>query len=96
MFFAAHSLHRRLSIAIGTLAILVGVLGALGTFLVVRSLATEFNASLRDAAAHVQAGTRHLATEPQGKRQPSDDFVVQIWSADDGDAPSRTSNARLA
>ncbi|CAG9247579.1 sensor histidine kinase [Paraburkholderia unamae] len=96
MFFAAHSLHRRLSIAIGTLAILVGVLGALGTFLVVRSLATEFNASLRDAAAHVQAGTRHLATERQGKRQPSDDFVVQIWSADDGDAPSRTSNARLA
>lgn len=95
MFFAAHSLHRRLSIAIGTLAILVGVLGALGTFLVVRSLASEFNASLRDAAAHVQTGTPHRAGEtPQ--RKPSDDFVVQIWSATDGAAPSRTSNAALA
>ncbi|QGZ63690.1 sensor histidine kinase [Paraburkholderia acidisoli] len=96
MFFAAHSLHRRLSIAIGTLALLVGVLGALGTFLVVRSLASEFNASLRDAAAHVQTGTPHGASEAQGERSPSDDFVVQIWSAGDGAAPSRTSNARLA
>lgn len=43
MLFAANSLHRRLSIAIGTLAILVGVLGSLGTFLVVRSLASEFS-----------------------------------------------------
>lgn len=95
MFFAAHSLHRRLSMAIGTLAIFVGVLGALGTFLVVRSLASEFNASLRDAAAHVQTGTPHRAGEtPQ--RKPSDDFVVQIWSATDGAAPSRTSNAALA
>jgi two-component system, OmpR family, sensor kinase len=96
MFFAAHSLHRRLSIAIGTLAIFVGVLGALGTFLVVRSLATEFNTSLRDAAAHVQTGVPHRASEAPGERQPSDDFVVQIWSAEDGDAPSRTSNPKLA
>lgn len=95
MFFAAHSLHRRLSIAIGTLAVLVGVLGALGTFLVVRSLASEFNASLRDAAAHVQTGAPHRAAEA-GQRKPSEDFVVQIWSADDGAAPSRTSNAALA
>jgi two-component system, OmpR family, sensor kinase len=96
MFFAAHSLHRRLSIAIGTLAIFVGVLGALGTFLVVRSLATEFNTSLRDAAAHVQTGVPHRASEAQGERLPSDDFVVQIWSAEDGDSPSRTSNPKLA
>lgn len=96
MFFAAHSLHRRLSIAIGTLAILVGVLGALGTFLVVRSLASEFNASLRDAAAHVQTGVPHPTAEAGGERTPSDDFVVQIWSAGDGDLPSRTSNAHLA
>jgi two-component system OmpR family sensor kinase len=96
MFFAAHSLHRRLSIAIGTLAILVGVLGALGTFLVVRSLATEFNASLRDAAAHVQTGVPHRAGGAHEERLPADDFVVQIWSAGDGDQPGRTSNPRLA
>ncbi|SDD64927.1 sensor histidine kinase [Paraburkholderia lycopersici] len=96
MFFAAHSLHRRLSLAIGTLAIFVGVLGSLGTFLVVRSLAAEFNASLRDAAAHVQTGVPHRASGARGARLPSDDFVVQIWSAGDGAAPSRTSNATLA
>jgi two-component system OmpR family sensor kinase len=96
MFFAAHSLHRRLSIAIGTLAILVGVLGALGTFLVVRSLAAEFNTTLRDAAAHVQTGVPHRAIEPRGDGDAADNFVVQIWSADDGEVPSRTSNARIA
>ncbi|WP_321813381.1 MULTISPECIES: HAMP domain-containing sensor histidine kinase [unclassified Paraburkholderia] len=99
MFFAANSLHRRLSIAIGTLALLVGVLGSLGTFLVVRSLASEFSASLRDAAAHVQAGVSHHAAssaEANGIRRPSDDFVVQIWAADDGAAPSRTSDPDIA
>ncbi|WP_322045752.1 HAMP domain-containing sensor histidine kinase [Paraburkholderia sp. J67] len=96
MFFAANSLHRRLSIAIGTLALFVGILGSLGTFLVVRSLASEFSASLRDAAAHVQAGVPHRASEPSGLRRPSDDFVVQIWSADDASAPSRTSDPDIA
>ncbi|WP_321943587.1 sensor histidine kinase [Paraburkholderia tropica] len=99
MFFAANSLHRRLSIAIGTLAIVVGLLGALGTFLVVRSLASEFSTSLRDAAAHVQAGAppqRHHAATANGERRPSDDFVVQIWSASDAAAPSRTSDADIA
>lgn len=95
MFFAANSLHRRLSIAIGTLALLVGMLGSLGTFLVVRSLASEFSASLRDAAAHVQAGVSHHASE-NGVRQPSDDLVVQIWSAGDTDEPRRTSDPDIA
>ncbi|POR54677.1 two-component system OmpR family sensor kinase [Paraburkholderia eburnea] len=95
MFFAANSLHRRLSIAIGTLALLVGVLGSLGTFLVVRSLASEFSASLRDAAAHVQAGVPHHVSE-NGVRQPSDDLVVQIWSAGDTDEPRRTSDPDIA
>ncbi|WP_321886332.1 sensor histidine kinase [Paraburkholderia bannensis] len=97
MFFAANSLHRRLSIAIGTLALLVGVLGSLGTFLVVRSLASEFSASLRDAAAHVQAGvSHHAAAEPNSARHASDDLVVQIWSAGDTDEPSRTSDPDIA
>ncbi|WP_322030197.1 HAMP domain-containing sensor histidine kinase [Paraburkholderia sp. J76] len=97
MFFAAQSLHRRLSIAIGTLAILVGVLGALGTFLVVRSLAAEFNTTLRDAAAHVQTGAPHrAAAQERDDSEAADNFVVQIWSADDGDVPGRTSNARVA
>lgn len=96
MFFAANSLHRRLSIAIGTLALLVGVLGSLGTFLVVRSLASEFSASLRDAAAHVQAGVSHHAGEANGVRNASDDLVVQIWSAGDTDEPSRTSDPDIA
>lgn len=97
MFFAANSLHRRLSIAIGSLALLVGVLGSLGTFLVVRSLASEFSASLRDAAAHVQAGvSHHAAAEPNRARNASDDLVVQIWSAGDADEPSRTSDPDIA
>ncbi|MCG5074741.1 sensor histidine kinase [Paraburkholderia tagetis] len=108
MFFAANSLHRRLSIAIGSLAILVGLLGALGTFLVVRSLASEFSSSLRDAAAHVQTGVPHRdaeqSGEPGGKvggkadgvRRPSDDLVVQIWSAGDTATPGRTSDPDIA
>ncbi|WP_322012497.1 HAMP domain-containing sensor histidine kinase [Paraburkholderia sp. J12] len=96
MFFAANSLHRRLSIALGALAILVGLLGSLGTFLVVRSLATEFNASLRDAAAHVQTGVPHPASARDARRRLSDDLVVQIWSAGDGAAPTRTSNRSVA
>lgn len=100
MFFAANSLHRRLSIAIGTLAILVGLLGSLGTFLVVRSLASEFSASLRDAAAHVQSGVPHrdaeAGGEPNGMRRPSDDLVVQIWSAGDTATPGRTSDPDIA
>ncbi|HKT98412.1 MAG TPA: ATP-binding protein [Paraburkholderia sp.] len=100
MFFAANSLHRRLSIAIGTLAILVGLLGSLGTFLVVRSLANEFSSSLRDAAAHVQSGVPHRDAEPGGEpngmRLPSDDLVVQIWSATDTAAPGRTSDPDIA
>jgi two-component system, OmpR family, sensor kinase len=92
MFFAANSLHRRLSLALGLLAIFVGLLGSLGTFLVVRSLAAEFNASLRDAAAHVQTGVPHPASASDARRRFSDDLVVQIWSKDDLDAPTRTSN----
>ncbi|TDV39672.1 two-component system OmpR family sensor kinase [Paraburkholderia caballeronis] len=90
--FAANSLHRRLSLALGALAIVVGILGALGTFVVVRGLASEFNASLRDAASHIRAGTTHPATLPGGA---NDDLVVQIWSADDGAAPGRSSNFAL-
>jgi two-component system, OmpR family, sensor kinase len=99
MFFAANSLHRRLSIALGTLAILVGLLGSLGTFLVVRSLAAEFNASLRDAAAHVQTEVPHPASasaSAHAQRRFADDLVVQIWSEDDGNLPTRTSNADVA
>jgi signal transduction histidine kinase len=100
MFFAANSLHRRLSIAIGTLAMLVGLLGSLGTFLVVRSLASEFSTSLRDAAAHVQSGVPHHVSgangEPNGVRRPSDDLVVQIWSAGETTAPGRTSDPDIA
>jgi two-component system, OmpR family, sensor kinase len=99
MFFAANSLHRRLSIALGALAILVGLLGSLGTFLVVRSLAAEFNASLRDAAAHVQTEVPHTASasaSAHAQRRFADDLVVQIWSEDDGTVPTRTSNAGVA
>lgn len=95
MFFAVNSLHRRLSLALGLLAILVGLLGSLGTFLVVRSLASGFNASLRDAAAHVQTGPPHPASASGARRHSSDDLVVQIWSADDRDAPTRTSNPNV-
>lgn len=96
MFFAENSLHRRLSIALGAVAILVGLLGSLGTFLVVRSLATEFNASLRDAAAHVQTGVPHPASARDAQRRFADDLVVQIWSEGDGGAPTRTSNPEVA
>jgi two-component system, OmpR family, sensor kinase len=92
MFFAANSLYRRLSLALGLLAILVGLLGSLGTFLVVRSLAAEFNASLRDAAAHVQTGVPHPASAGDVRQRFADDLVVQIWSEEDSAAPVRTSN----
>jgi two-component system OmpR family sensor kinase len=88
----AKSMHLRLSIALGCVAVLVGLLGSLGTFLVVRSLATEFDSSLRDAAAHVRAN----AADPSSARgtlppEPQD-LIVQIWSAQDGARPGRTSN----
>ncbi|HEY3599776.1 MAG TPA: ATP-binding protein [Paraburkholderia sp.] len=89
---SARSLHLRLSIALGCVAVLVGLLGSLGTFLVVRSLATEFDSSLRDAAAHIRAN----AADPSAARgalppQP-EDLIVQIWAGGDGARPNRTSN----
>ncbi len=89
--YGTRSLHRRLMIALGCVAALVGLLGAVGTFLVVRSLATEFDSSLRDAAAHVRANA-----DPSAARGPlppkPDDLVVQIWGDKDGARPGKTSN----
>ncbi len=106
--FAANSLHRRLSIALGVLALIVGLCGALGTFLVVRSLATDFSMTLRDAASHVHvsagapvtaAGVPGASGAPQAAHAAAPharDLVVQIWRDGDGAAPHRTSNPEIA
>ncbi len=92
---SSRSLHLRLSIALGCVAVLVGLFGSLGTFLVVRSLAAEFDSNLRDAAAHVRAS----AVDPsaaRGKLPPEpDNLIVQIWGAQDGARPGRTSNPAI-
>jgi len=93
--FGATSLHRRLSIAVAVLAAFVGVLGAFGTFLVVSSLATEFDSSLRDVAAHVRSGALDgTAPRTAAPRRP-EDLIVQIWSAADGARPSKLSDPNV-
>jgi two-component system OmpR family sensor kinase len=93
--FAARSLHRRLIIALGCVAALVGLLGAVGTFLVVRSLATEFDSSLRDAAAHVRANAAYPSAARGYLPPKSDDLIVQIWGDKDGARPGKTSNPAI-
>jgi two-component system OmpR family sensor kinase len=92
---AARSLHWRLSLALGCIAVMVGLLGSFGTFMVVRNLAAQFDSSLRDAAAHVRAN----AADASGTRAilppKPDDVVVQIWEPGDDAAPGRTSNPKV-
>jgi two-component system OmpR family sensor kinase len=93
--YGARSLHRRLIIALGCVAALVGLLGAVGTFLVVRSLATEFDSSLRDAAAHVRANAANPSATRERLPPKPDDLIVQIWGGNDGARPGKTSNPAI-
>jgi two-component system OmpR family sensor kinase len=85
-------MHRRLSIALGCVAVLVGLLGAFGTYLVVTSLTSEFDTNLRDAAARVHPTDDTPLPASSALPPMPKDLVVQIWRAQDDTRPSRTSN----
>jgi len=90
--FVARSLHRRLSVALGSLALLVGLLGALGAYLVVRSLGNQFNDDLQEAAAAVRPTPATPPTLPGGAPLPAKNVVVQVWGPGDGARPGHTSD----
>ncbi|WP_420994327.1 sensor histidine kinase [Cupriavidus sp. 30B13] len=90
--FVARSLHRRLSAALGSLALLVGLLGALGAYLVVHSLGNQFNDDLQEAAAAVRPTPAVPPTRPDGAPMPAKNVVVQVWGPGDGARPGHTSD----
>ncbi|WP_422650021.1 histidine kinase [Cupriavidus sp. H18C1] len=88
---AIGSLHRRLSLSLGSLALLVGFLGAFGAWTVVRQLASEFNEDLRQAAAAIQAAPPAIPAPSHGKPPPAPPVLVQTWGAGDGVRPGHSS-----
>lgn len=87
---AIGSLHRRLSLSLGGLALLVGFLGALGAWTVVRQLASEFNEDLRQAAAAIRAAPPVIPAPSHGKAPPAPPVLVQTWGPEDGVRPGHT------
>lgn len=88
---AIGSLHRRLSLSLGGLALLVGFLGAFGAWIVVRQLASEFNEDLRQAAAAIQAAPPAMPAPSHGKPPPAPPVLVQTWGPVDGVRPGHSS-----
>lgn len=88
---AIGSLHRRLSLSLGGLALLVGFLGAFGAWMVVHQLASEFNEDLRQAAAAIRAAPPVMPAQPGGKTPPPPPVLVQTWGPEDGVLPGHTS-----
>ncbi len=91
---AVGSLHRRLSLSLGGLALLVGFLGAFGAWMVVHQLASEFNDDLRRAAAAIRATPPDMPDMPAravGKTPPAPPVLVQTWGPEDGERPGHTS-----
>jgi two-component system OmpR family sensor kinase len=85
------SMHRRLSLSLGGLALLVGFLGAFGAWIVVHQLASEFNEDLRQAAAAIRAAPQVTHTPIHGKPPPAPPVLVQTWGPEDGVRPGHTS-----
>lgn len=88
---AIASLHRRLSLSLGGLALLVGFLGALGAWMVVHQLASEFNEDLRQAAAAIRTAPPLMPVQPAGRAPPPPPVLVQTWGPEDGVLPGHTS-----
>ncbi|MBO4123141.1 HAMP domain-containing histidine kinase [Cupriavidus gilardii] len=88
---AVGSLHRRLSLSLGGLALLVGFLGAFGAWIVVHQLASEFNEDLRQAAAAIRPAPPVMPAPSRGKAAPAPPPVlVQTWGPEDGVRPGHT------
>ena len=88
---AIGSLHRRLSLSLGSLALLVGLLGGIGAWIVVHQAAAEFNDDLRQAAAAIQAAPPVMPAPSQGKPPPAPPVLVQTWGPGDGVRPRHSS-----
>lgn len=88
---AVRSLHRRLSLSLGGLALLVGLLGAGGAWMVVHQLGAQFNDDLQHAAGAIRPAPAGmpLVADPS---HPLPHVVIQTWRAGDGILPGHTSD----
>lgn len=91
---AVRSLHRRLSWSLGSLAVVVGLLGALGAGVVSHQLANQFNRDLQSAAQTIQVAPQSmpLPSDPS-REQPH--IVIQSWRPDNDVAPGHTSDVSV-
>lgn len=88
---AVRSLHRRLTLSLGALALLVGLLGAFGAWVVVHQLAGQFNHDLKTAAESMQAAPARMPV-PADASHPLPHVVIQTWRPGDGTLPGHTSD----
>ncbi len=88
------SLHRRLSLSLGSLALLVGLLGAFGAWVVTHQLAGQFNSDLQHAAASIQPAPAQMPV-PADPSHPLPHVVIQTWRPGDGVLPGHTSDATV-
>ncbi|WP_342049776.1 MULTISPECIES: sensor histidine kinase [unclassified Cupriavidus] len=88
---AVRSLHRRLSLSLGSLALVIGLLGAFGAWVVVRQLASQFNADLAHAGSTMQPSPAAMPV-PAPAGHPTPHIVIQTWRPGDGALPGHTSD----
>ncbi|WP_235844698.1 sensor histidine kinase [Cupriavidus agavae] len=91
---AVRSLHGRLSLSLGALALLVGLLGALGAGLVVQQMGRQFNQDLQAAAASIHPAPAQMPLRADASH-PMPHVVIQTWRPGDGALPGHTSDATV-
>nr|WP_315596003.1 HAMP domain-containing sensor histidine kinase [uncultured Cupriavidus sp.] len=91
---AVRSLHRRLTLSLGGLALLVGLLGAFGAWVVVHQLAGQFNQDLKMAAESMHAAPARMPV-PAEASHPLPRVVIQTWRPVDGTLPGHTSDSTV-
>lgn len=91
---AVRSLHGRLSMSLGALALLVGLLGALGAWVVVQQMGRQFNQDLQAAAASIHPAPAHMPLQADASH-PLPHVVIQTWRPGDTTLPGHTSDATV-
>lgn len=89
---AADSLRRRLELSLVCAVLLVGALGTLGTFLVVRGLETASDPGLSYAASPLAQPAVHATATTRLSSAIPKEPIVEIWSPGSGARPDITSH----
>lgn len=93
---AADSLRRRLYVSLVCATLLGGALGTLGTFLVVRGLATASDPRLSCTAFPLAGATVHETTTTRLSSAIPTETIVEIWRPGSGARPDITNDLDVA